>query len=84
MINYFLSVYQTPSLPELSCWQKKSGVDLFSDVPTQTLTIYGAETTEDELMNLAIKESLKTHEAEKLFIVLTEAECPNPFCLNPK
>lgn len=77
-------MYQTSPVPELTCWRKKSGADLFSDVPTQTLTICGAKSTEDELMKLAIKESLETYEAEKQFIVLAEAKCPNPFCPNTK
>jgi hypothetical protein len=48
------------------------------------LTVYGAKETEDELLKLAIKESLKTHEAEKQFIDLTEADCQDPPCLKPK
>jgi hypothetical protein len=84
MINYFHSVYQTSPLPELTCWQKKSGADLFPDVSTPTLSICGDKRTEDELMELAIKESMKTYEAEKLSTVVTEAKCPNPLCLKPK
>jgi hypothetical protein len=84
MINYFLSVYKTSPLPELTCWRKRCGADLFRDFPTQTPTAYEAEGTEDEKIKLAIKKSLKTNEIEKLSIVLTEAKCLNPVCLNPE
>jgi hypothetical protein len=85
MINYSLSVYQTSSLHELTCWQKKSGAELFPDVPARTLTICGAKRTEDEWLELAVEESLKSYETEKkLFIDLTKAKCPDPHCLNPK
>jgi hypothetical protein len=81
MINYFLLVYQTSALPELTCWQKKAGADLFPDVSTQTLTAQGAEEIEDELLKLAIGESLKTYRLEKLSTDFTKANCPDPPCL---
>lgn len=56
----------------ITCWQKKAGADLFPDVSTRTLTIYGAGTSEDALLKLAIEESLKTHEAENLVIDLSK------------
>jgi hypothetical protein len=62
--------------PAITCWQQKSGSELFPNVPTQALTVYGDESTEDEQLKLAIQESLKTHEAEKnRFFDFTEANC---------
>jgi len=57
-----------------TCWQTKAGVDLFPDVPTRTLTIYGAGASEDALLKLALKESLKTHEAESRVIDLSKTD----------
>jgi hypothetical protein len=84
MIYYFLSVYHTSSLRELTCWQKKSGADLFPDVSTPTVTTSDNERIEDEMMKLAIMESLETYEAEKVFRILTKAKYPSPPCFNPK
>ena len=56
----------------ITCWQKKAGADLFPDVSTRTLTIYGAGTNEDALLKLAIEESLKMHEAQNLVIDLSK------------
>jgi hypothetical protein len=58
----------------ITCWQKKAGVDLFPDVSTRLLTIYGAGASEDALLNLALKESLKTHEADNRVIDLSEID----------
>lgn len=77
-------MYQTPPLPELTCWEKKAGVDLFPDVPSETLTVHGAKGTDDELLKLAIEESLKLQQPEKLSLDLTKANCSDPLCLNPK
>jgi hypothetical protein len=75
MINYFVLVYQTSALPKLTCWQQKSGADLFLDVSTQTPTVQGAEDIEHKLLNLAIGESLKAHRPEKLSTEFTKANC---------
>jgi len=58
----------------ITCWQKKAGVDLFPDVSTQTLALYGAEASEDALLKLALEESLKTHEAENRVIDLSKTD----------
>jgi hypothetical protein len=71
---YFLSVCLPPSHTKITCWQQKSGADLFPDVSTRTLTIYGAGASEDVLLKLAIEESLKTHEAENSFIDLSNTD----------
>jgi hypothetical protein len=72
-LSYLLTGYPLPATPAVTCWQQKCGSELFPDVPTRTLTVCGAPGTEDELLKLAIEESLKTHEAEKnRFIDLTE------------
>jgi hypothetical protein len=49
------------------------------------LTICGADRTEDELLTLAIEESMKTFEAEKdRFIDLNEANHMDHICLKRK
>jgi hypothetical protein len=58
----------------ISCWQKKAGADLFPDVSTRTLTIYGAGASEEALLKLALEESLKTHEAENRVIDLAKTD----------
>ena len=58
----------------ITCWQKKAGTDLFPDVSTRTLTIYGAGASEDALLKLALEESLKTHEAENHVIDLSKTD----------
>jgi hypothetical protein len=58
----------------ITCWQKKAGAELFPDVSTRTLTIYGAGASEDTLLKLAIEESLKTHEAENCVTDLSKTD----------
>jgi hypothetical protein len=57
-----------------TCWQNKAGADLFPDVATRKLTIYGAGASEDALLKLALEESLKTHEAENRVIDLSKTD----------
>jgi hypothetical protein len=81
----FLTVYP-PAVPcGITCWQQKSGSELFPNVQTQPPTVCGAEQTEDELLKLAIEESLKSHEAEKKrFTDLIEANHMERQCLKRK
>ncbi|XP_069681952.1 trichohyalin-like [Periplaneta americana] len=59
----------------VTCWQKKTGAELFSDVQARTFTVYGGQENEEALLKLAIEESLKTHEAEQSrYIDLTAAD----------
>ncbi|XP_021938746.1 uncharacterized protein LOC110839150 isoform X2 [Zootermopsis nevadensis] len=67
---------QTPvdQPPGITCWQQKSGSELFPNVQTRPLTICGVGRTEEELLKLALEESLKTYKDEKVkFIDLNEA-----------
>jgi hypothetical protein len=77
-------VYETSPLPELTCWQKKAGADLFPDVSTETLTVQGPKEIEDKLLKLAIDESLKIDRFRKLSADFTKANLPYLLCLKPK
>ena len=59
-----ISTVFTPAPRVLSCWDKKKGSELFESKQKPSISEYNCPGSEEELLKLAIAESMKTHKEE--------------------